>query len=235
LAGYRRARRGDAQAIPTWRYWPETHWATTYYKTVLWLHTLERMLGWDTLQRILSTYFSRWAFRHPRPDDFFAVVNEVSRQDLTWFFDQVYRGSAVFDYGVDYLTSEASAARGYVGEGDARRFAEPSGAQGPFHTTVVLRRYGDGVFPVDVRVVFENGEETQWRWDGRDRWKLFEVDKGARAAYAQVDPEHVLLLDINYTNNSATLTPQADRAARKWALAWLIWLQDHLMTYGFFV
>ena len=29
--------------------------AITYDKTALWLHTLERMLGWDTLQRILST------------------------------------------------------------------------------------------------------------------------------------------------------------------------------------
>ena len=33
------------------------------------------------------------AFKHPKPDDFFAVVNEVSGQDLTWFFDQVYRSS----------------------------------------------------------------------------------------------------------------------------------------------
>ena len=33
--------------------------AITYNKTALWLHTLERMLGWDTLQRILSTYYAR--------------------------------------------------------------------------------------------------------------------------------------------------------------------------------
>ena len=52
----------------------------------------------------------------------------------------------------------------------------------------------------------------------------------------QVDPERVLLLDRNYTNNSATLTAEAPRrAARKWSLTWLVWLQDHLLTYGFFV
>jgi hypothetical protein len=50
-----------------------------------------------------------------------------------------------------------------------------------------------------------------------------------------VDPERVLLLDVNYTNNSATLSPRAGRAATKWSLAWLIWLQDHLLTYGFFL
>ena len=38
---------------------PGTGRAITYNKTALWLHTLERMLGWPTLQRILSTYFTR--------------------------------------------------------------------------------------------------------------------------------------------------------------------------------
>jgi hypothetical protein len=88
---------------------------------------------------------------------------------------------------------------------------------------------------VDVRVVFENDEEVRWHWDGRDRWKLFEVERSVRAKYAQVDPDHVLQLDLNYTNNSAALAPQARAAARKWSLTWLIWLQDRLLTYGFLV
>ena len=57
------------------------------------------------LQQVMSTYFERWKFRHPQPDDFFAVVNEVTGQDMTWFFDQVYRSSNVFDYGVQEFTS----------------------------------------------------------------------------------------------------------------------------------
>ena len=59
--------------------------------------------------------------------------------------------------------------------------------------------------------------------------------KPARATFAQVDPDRVLLLDVNVTNNSAALAPRAPAAARKWSLAWLVWLQDHLLTYGFFV
>jgi hypothetical protein len=235
LTAYRPAARADAQWTPTWQYFPGTAAAITYSKTALWLHTLERMLGWDTMQRIMSTYFSRWAFRHPKPQDFFAVANEVSGRDLTWFFDQVHRSSNVFDYGVDTLHSEPAAGRGYVGEGNERRFTDPAQPAGPFRTTVVVRRYGEGTFPVDVRVVFENKEEMRWRWDGLERWKAFEIDKPVRAAFAQVDPEQVLLLDVNYTNNSAALAPSAHKAARKWSLAWLVWLQDHLLTYGFFV
>jgi hypothetical protein len=234
LGPYRLAATADAESTPTFRYFPGTAAAITYAKTALWLNTLERMLGWETMQRVMSTYFSRWAFRHPKPADFFATANEVSGRDLTWFFDQVYRGSTAFDYGIASLTSETAAGRGYPGDGNDRRFAEP-GTGGPFHTTVVVRRFGEGVFPVDVRVVFENKEEVRWRWDGQGRWKAFDADKPVRAAFAEVDPDHILLLDAHATNNSAALQPRAPAAARKWSLAWLVWLQDHLLTYGFFV
>ncbi len=235
LDPYRLAPTGDLQSTPAWRYWPASGRVLTYSKTALWLHTLERMLGWETLQRILSTYYARWAFRHPKPDDFFAVVNEVSGRDLTWFFDQVYRSSNVFDYGVDTFNSELATVSGRVADAkpDAVPRVELSIAK--YRTTVAVRRFGGAVFPVDVRVVFENAEEIRWQWDGRDRWKLFEIEKPSRASFVQVDPDHVLLLDVNYSNNSATLTPKSTAASRKWSLTWLVWLQDHLLTYGFFV
>ena len=235
LPGYRRAARGDMQATPSWQYWPGTAGGITYFKTALWLRTLERMLGWNALQRIMSTYFSRWSFKHPRPEDFFAIVNEVSGQDLTWFFDQVYRSSNAFDYGVDLLNSEAVRDRGLFGEGPARAYRTDGNGTPAYRTVVVARRHGEGVFPVDIRVVFEDNTERRWRWDGKDRWKAFELTYTSRARYAQVDPDRVLALDINATNNSITLEPRARQAARKWSLAWLIWLQDHLLTYGFFI
>jgi aminopeptidase N len=235
MSTYRPAATTDTPATPTWRYWPTTAGYITYGKTALWLHTLEQMVGAPTFQRILSTYFSRWSFRHPGPADFFAIVNEISGRDFTWFFDQVYRGSGVFDYSVQMLRSEPNADRGYFGEGPQRAFRGSRQGQGEFATTVVVRRNGEGVFPVDVRLVLENKEEVRWQWDGRDRWKSFEVVKPSRASFVQVDPNHVLLLDVNYTNNSASTAPRSEAAARKWSLLWLVWLQDHLLTYGFFV
>ena len=221
--------------MPSWRYWPETSQAITYFKTALWLNTLERMLGWDTLQQILSTYYARYSFKHPEPKDFFAVVNEVSKTDLTWFFDQVYRSSNHFDYALDVFTSEQVSDRGIFGDANKRTFSSDERSGDAYRTRVVARRVGDGVFPVTVRVVFENNQEARWQWDGRDRWKMFEVDRPVRAVTAQVDPERVLLLDANYTNNSRSLAPKTNAAARKWSLAWLVWLQDHLLTYGFFI
>jgi Peptidase family M1 domain len=235
LTLYREAAKRDAQSKPTFQYWPGTASAITYHKTVLWLHTLERMLGWETLQRILSTYFARWSFRHPKPEDFFAVANEISGQDLTWFFDQVYRSSNVFDYGIDVFRSEPINVAGDTGGAGSRAFSRPSNTGPPYRTTVVVRRYGEAIFPVDVRVTLENNEQIRWRWDGLDRWTRFEVERPVRARRADVDPDRVLLLDVNTTNNSAVIESAGPRAARKWSLVWLIWLQDHLLTYGFFI
>ena len=204
-------------STPSFRYWPGTGGGISYSKTALWLHTLERQLGWPTLQRILSTFFERWKFRHPRPDDFFAVVNEVSGRDLTWFFDQVHRSSNVFDYGVDQLDSApvrpATRARRSRRrrDGFARRRRS---RRRPFRTTVVVRRYGEAVFPVDVLVTFEDGEQGA-RALGRPRPVDSSTPTSGRRARvsAEVDPDRVLLLDVNYTNNSRTLAP-AGRARR---------------------
>ena len=98
----------------------------------------------------------------------------------------------------------------------------------------MVRRYGEAIFPVDVLVTFANGEKAIERWSGRDRWKAFTYDRPSRAASAAVDPDRVLLLDINYTNNSRTLAPRGPEAATKWSLKWMVWLQDLLLSWAFF-
>ncbi len=101
LATFCAAGRTDPQGTSTFRYWPGTAGATTYDRTALWLHTLERHVGWEQLRDILSVFYDRWQFRHPGPDDFFAVANEVSGRDLTWYFEQVHGGTKIFDYAVE--------------------------------------------------------------------------------------------------------------------------------------
>ncbi|RPI50372.1 MAG: M1 family peptidase [Acidobacteria bacterium] len=206
----------DIPSTPSFRYWPRTSGPMTYAKPALWLHTLERALGWTTMQQALATFFDRWKFKHPRPGDLFQVINEVSRRDLTPFFDQVYRGSAVFDYGVESVTSTAS-------------------DEGGFSSDVVVRRHGDGIFPVTILVTLANGEQRRFGWDGGGRWHRVTLEHGSRASAAQVDPDQVLLVDTNFTNNSFTTEPQAGPAATKWAATWMVWLQDQILTWAFFV
>jgi hypothetical protein len=216
LAGYRDNAEADVPAAPTFRYWPASSAAMSYNKTALWLHTLERHLGWPVMQRILSTYFERWKFRHPQPADFFQIASEVSGQDLTWFFDQVYRSSNTFDYGVQDFLSE-------------RR------DDGTHRTVVVARRYGEATFPVDVVTTFADGHQIAEKWDGADRRAIYVYERAARASHVQIDPRRVLLLDAAYTNNSRSLDPRGGDASLRWAARWMAWLQDLMLTYAFFL
>jgi hypothetical protein len=211
---YRAAPNSDAQASLSYTYFPSraVRNAISYAKTALWLNTLERRLGWDQLQKIMTTYFSRWQFKHPKPQDFFDTASDVAAQNLGWFFDEVYRSSNVFDYGVQDLAS--------------------TNQDGAYRTSAVVRRYGEGIFPVDVRVRFANGEQVNEHWDGRDRWKMYTYQRAARAISVEVDPDRVLLLDLNTTNNSRTVAPRRAEAATKWSLKWVVWLQDLLLTWA---
>jgi len=233
LDPYRPVARFEVQSTPTWQYWPGSASAITYNKTSLWLATLERHLGWESLQRVLSTWFERGAFGHPAPEEFFAIANDTAGEDLTWFFDTMHRSSAVFDYGVVDVTTVPATGPGWVGEGRDKTYWPGGGAE--HDSLIVVRRYGDGIFPVDVRTTFEDGSTDTIRWNGRELWRSFPYRREVRVVRVDVDPDRVLLLDVDYTNNSWTAAPDGPRAARKWSLRWLTWLEEVLLTYAFFV
>jgi hypothetical protein len=215
IAGYREGPTDDALSTPTYKSAVRAVSHITYDKTAVWLDTLERWLGWPALQTAMSNFFARGAFGHPGPDVFLSELQRAAGRDLTGLLDQTYRESAVFDYGVESLTSTRE--------------------EGRFATRVVVRRYGDGTFPVDVQVTFDNGEQVTDHWDGIDRWHEFMYSLPQHARSAVVDPGHTLLLDTNFTNNSRTLEPRAREAATKWSMRWLVWLQDAVLSWGLFI
>jgi len=104
-----------------------------------------------------------------------------------------------------------------------------------YRTEVVVRRHGDGKFPVDVLLVFEDGHQLRERWDGRQRWKMYVVERPSKLHYAAVDPDRVLLLDSDPSNNTQMRKPDGKLAATKWASKWMIWFQDRLSAFSFFM
>jgi len=241
LDRYRDAAGSDDPSTPTFRYRPETAADITYSKTMLWLGTLERELGWDVLQKILATFFERYAFRHPEPEDFFAVAEEVAGQDLSWFFDQVYRSAVTFDYAVGRVASIPVEPRGFVEQDGKLVLADrpqgdddSAGAERRWRSEVVVERRGDGTFPVDVLLVFEDGEERRERWDGQARHTTYVCEAKSKLRHAIVDPQRKLLLDLDRTNDSRLREPEPDLPATKWASKWMLWFQDFLVTIAFF-
>jgi hypothetical protein len=194
------------------------------------------------MQPIMATYFQRYRFGHPAPDDFMAVAREVSGRDLDWFFDQVYRDAVSFDYAVDSVASIPVTLKGYE-EGESGPVMVPeddAGADDPddssvvYRTEVVVRRLGGGVYPVDLLMVFEDDSTALHTWDGAARWNLFVEERPVKLAYAVVDPEHKLMLDVNITNNSRLREDSGRLPAVKWSSKWMIWMQDLLWNFAFF-
>ncbi|MCH9649370.1 MAG: M1 family metallopeptidase [Deltaproteobacteria bacterium] len=241
LDRYRRSGVRNRQSRPTYLYYPASASSTSYHRTSLWLATLERFIGWDSLQEILSTFYQRWSFRHPRPENFFSIANEVSGRDLDWFFDQVHGSSVDFDYAIGRVSTTPLKFEGYSGAETDLRYEgreEESSQDAPekiFRSEVVVERRADGVFPVEVLMIFEDGSEVRRSWDGRNRWQLLVEERASKLTQVKVDPERILVLDLDVTNNSHQVDSGAALPSHKWASRWMFWLQDFLHTVTFFL
>jgi hypothetical protein len=67
---------------------------------------------------------------------------------------------------------------------------------------------GGLVFPVTIEVRFDDGEVVREQWDGREAWRRYLYVREARLVSATVDPDSLVPLDINFTNNSRTVEPE---------------------------
>jgi hypothetical protein len=218
----------------SWEYIGGTSYALNVYsKAALMMLTLERWLGEDVMSRIMKTYFERWKFRHPTTKDFIQVVEEVSGQDLSWFFNQVLWSPDKLDYGIADLKAEEMNEPDGVFDGKTakpedvktKKNTEPKAKM--FRAIVVVARFGEWVFPQDVLVVFADGQKVRETWNGKDRWKRFVYVRPVKVASAEVDPDHKLVLDANYLNNSRVLEPKKLAVIRA-GLGFMHWLQGLL-------
>ena len=127
----------------------------------------------------------------------------------------MYRSSNTFDYGVQEFRSERP-------------------TSGRYRTAVVVRRYGEAMFPVDVVTTFDDGQQVKERGTaGPPRDVRLRAAGAGRRGAGGSGPRAAARRD--YTNNSRTLTPRGGEASLKWSLKWMVWLQDLMLTYGFFV
>lgn len=59
---------------------------TPYYKTGKWMKVLENYIGEPLFDRCLHEYYNRWKFKHPYPEDFKKVVEDVSKKNVDSIF-----------------------------------------------------------------------------------------------------------------------------------------------------
>jgi hypothetical protein len=72
----------------------------SYDKPATALAALRAVLGEETFMRAYREFFDRWAFKHPYPWDLFRTFEDVSGQDLDWFWRSWYYETWTLDQAV---------------------------------------------------------------------------------------------------------------------------------------
>ncbi len=107
----------------------EGYGGLVYNKTSLVLETLERHLGDEVMGEVMKTYVDRFAFDHPRGEDFLGVVSEVTDGAHDDLLDQLIRTTRTVDWSVQEVTSRK--VEPLVGYTDQRRPGDPVAWTGP--------------------------------------------------------------------------------------------------------
>lgn len=196
--------------------------------------TLERYLGWPSLQGALHALAARAAAGPMTRLDAVNTLGDAAGQDLRWLFDAAFDSSQVFDYAVESVGVQAA--------------SRPCGFEPCFESRVVVVRRGTAVFSgpaaaasgpyeagdaMELRVEFADGSVASTRWDGRAASRTFEYLSATPASTARLDPDRVLLLDRNYLDNTRVVSPRPATATAKWVARWTAWLQDAMLAYTF--
>src|SRR5262249_32836765 len=127
----------------------------TYYKTSSAMKTLEGMLGRDRVWGALGHYAKKWAYKHPRGDDFIAAMSEGLGEDGRWFLEPALGGRGDVDLRVGAIENRrADPPRGIFGEGDKREARLPEDPKAPWESSVVVANVGRVPAIVDVAFRF---------------------------------------------------------------------------------
>lgn len=212
--GYLDMRRAEYLANPdvamygkAWDFTGSDYEIAAYAKPAVALLTLERVLGEETMLKVMSTYFQRYRFAHPTTGDFRALAVEVSGQSLDWFFGDPAGGSGLVygDGTLNYTASEIDA-----------------------HSITAVRE-GRLVVPTEIVVSFRDGTGEVLAWEGLEARKTFTFDREVRAF--TIDPARKLVIDRVWSDNG--LSRRADLPAWLGVIARLIYhLQDWLLALG---
>ena len=185
------------------------------------LQTIERYVGWPTMLQAVSRLRGRPA---PLEADALAqALSDARGTDLRLLIDECFRADAVFDYAL----------------ADLRRRAVEGGL---IETSATIVRHGPGMFTtggsaaersriVPLRVRFADGTEIRDLFDGAAPSVSPVYTARTAAVSATVDPDVMLLLDVNRENNTIVRDARISPLGVRLAFNWITWLQQTMLSY----
>lgn len=163
--------------------------ALAYYKPGAGLSILrESILGPEKFDKAFRAYIDRWAFKHPTPWDFFHTMENVSGEELTWF----WRGWFFNKWKIDQGVKSAK----YI-DGDFKK-----GVQ------VTIENIGQLPVPTTIQLRFKDGTANTVKipievWKRNTEW-TFKVDSNKEIKEVKLDPDSQIP-DADLNNNSFAL------------------------------
>ena len=140
------------------------------------------VLGPERMDAALRAYIERWAYKHPQPADFFRTVEDVSGEDLDWFWRGWFMSTDRYDAALTALAST-----------DGVAVATVENRLGLAFPTTVEFRFADGTTEraeVPVEAFFES-----------DTFGASVELRGRTLAGARLDPD-ALLPDADRSNDT---------------------------------
>lgn len=156
-----------------------------YFKPGLGLGVLrETVLGPEKFDKAFKTYINRWAYKHPTPWDFFHTMENVSGEELNWF----WRGWFMNKWKIDQAVKNVKPVNGDF----------KNGAQ------ITVENLGQLPMPTTVEVKFKDGTTEVVKlpvevWKRNTEW-TFQIDSTKEVTQVKLDPQSIVP-DVNAKNN----------------------------------
>ncbi|MED5329940.1 MAG: M1 family metallopeptidase [Planctomycetota bacterium] len=184
-----------------------TYGPLVYSKAALVMESLERHLGFERMQQVMSAYVFRHAFTHPTRDDFLSVVSSQTGGVHDRWLSQLITTKGALDFSVESVVSRKE--RGLLGyspqthPGDPVTWVEPDKEKDTtlWFSRFVVRQLGEIEAPVEIEMVFEDGTTLRKSWNGTGAFQRIEHRGPSRLTEVTVDPDRRFLIDLNRNNN----------------------------------
>jgi len=158
----------------------------SYFKTAYGLKFLrEDILGPERFDPAFRKFIRDWAYKHPKPSDFFREMESEGGEDLSWFWRGWFMNSWPDDMAIDGVT--------YIGADPAK------GAQ------IAVSNRGKLALPASMRVTFKDGTTRDvaipvetWMQSGAH---VFTLDSSQPISSVTIDPDRHLP-DSDRSNNT---------------------------------
>lgn len=167
-------------SVPSTNLCSTTYMMQNYGRAAAGFYTLNEMLGPDKFRMILQEFISRWESKHPTPTDLINTINDVTKNDYSWFWNKWFYEYGYADLYLDRVSLE--------------------------NNNVKLTICNKGNLPVPIKLkiyfndnTFETIQESAMIWKTANSWDL-------NKSYSKPITKIVLgdnnTADADYSNNT---------------------------------